>query len=1005
MQKVWVLVDLPHRKRAIGTKWVFRNKKDERGIIVRNKARLVAQGHTQEKGIDYKEVFALVARIEAIRLILAYASFMGFMLCQMDVKSAFLYGTIKEDVYDCQPPGFEDPNYPDKVYKVVKAIYGLHQAPRAWYETLANYLLENGFQRGKIDQTLFIKREKDRKSAITPIDTEKPFLKDPNGKDVDVHTYRSMIGSLMYLTSSRPDIMFASSVAMKKVNDIMRLQALVDKKKVIILKATIRDALRLDDAEGIGCLPNEEIFAELARMGYEKPSTKLTFYKAFFSSQWKFLIHTILQCMSAKRTSWNEFSSSMASAVICLSICRKFNFSNLVRNVGSSTKFYMYPRFLQLMIKAKVGKGFSGVETPLFEGMIVEQQVGDEGDAEVNVDDVPAVGVTAEGDVSAADDVVLLLLKKHLFHLLHHLLHHHNHHKINLQLSKIETFDDTVMDDVSKQERTIANIDADVDVSLDDAKEVVVENMQDVKESEPTELQEVVEVVTTAKLITKVVTAASATLTAATPQLTTAAAPTLTTAPIAARRRKRVIIRDPQETATPSIIIHSEAKSKDNGKGILMDYFKGMTYDDIRPIFEKNFNSNVAFLMKTMEQMDEEDSRALKRLSESQDDKTAKKKKLDEEIITFTTTQLILLVKRRYPLTRFTLDQMLNNVRLEVKEESEVSLELLSFGVDATEEFKENMISDLIGSDLLVGGIRTVISLDIDLQKEKSELDVKVVDLATSVKVRDREVADLDVVITSVRSQNDYLVSQVYKLEISSTRLQEKVTVYESCTEQLEKFQDDQMKIVNEKLDKLYVDFLELALHLEVKLYPRLLTTISSCRWLLTHGKVLAVVMCLNLHEYLSALGTTISKTIEKGMQEGLAIGFIHGKEGRVLTDVAAYNPSDSSIKSVMDILCLDEPLTEKLNLNELQPNVDQLMVPIHHSPDKVVVGASALSLALGVSDACVWRIQANIANHKSALHDYEATRTDDQATTNENVVGESTNPFLNVDDVELVVP
>ncbi|GJR27186.1 putative ribonuclease H-like domain-containing protein [Tanacetum coccineum] len=145
LQKVWTLVDLPYGKRAIGTKWVYRNKKDERGIIVRNKARLVAQGYTQEEGIDYDEVFAPVARIEAIRLFLAYASFMNFVVYQMDVKSAFLYGKIEEEVYVCQPPGFEDPEFPDRVYKVEKALYGLHQAPRAWYETLSTYLLENGF--------------------------------------------------------------------------------------------------------------------------------------------------------------------------------------------------------------------------------------------------------------------------------------------------------------------------------------------------------------------------------------------------------------------------------------------------------------------------------------------------------------------------------------------------------------------------------------------------------------------------------------------------------------------------------------------------------------------------------------------------------------------------------------------------------------------------------------------------------------------------------------------
>ncbi|KAJ9563108.1 hypothetical protein OSB04_008268 [Centaurea solstitialis] len=132
LQHVWDLVDLPKGHRVIGTKWIFRNKTDERGIVIKNKARLVAQGYTQEEGIDYDDVFAPVARIEAIRLFLAFASYKGFKVYQMDVKSAFLYGTIDEEVYVSQPPGFEDPKYPDKVYKLRKALYGLHQAPRAW---------------------------------------------------------------------------------------------------------------------------------------------------------------------------------------------------------------------------------------------------------------------------------------------------------------------------------------------------------------------------------------------------------------------------------------------------------------------------------------------------------------------------------------------------------------------------------------------------------------------------------------------------------------------------------------------------------------------------------------------------------------------------------------------------------------------------------------------------------------------------------------------------------
>ncbi|GKD74843.1 putative ribonuclease H-like domain-containing protein [Tanacetum coccineum] len=133
---------------------------------------------------------------------------MGFLVYQMDVKSAFLYGTIEEEVYVHQPPCFVDLAHPNKVYKVIKALYGLHQAPRAWYETLSSFLLENGFRRGTIDKTLFIKENKSD-IIYTPIESNKPLVKDEDGIDVDVHVYRSMIGSLMYLTASRPDIMFA----------------------------------------------------------------------------------------------------------------------------------------------------------------------------------------------------------------------------------------------------------------------------------------------------------------------------------------------------------------------------------------------------------------------------------------------------------------------------------------------------------------------------------------------------------------------------------------------------------------------------------------------------------------------------------------------------------------------------------------------------------------------------------------------------------------------------
>ncbi|KAJ0954536.1 putative RNA-directed DNA polymerase [Helianthus annuus] len=156
---VWKLVEKPENYKKIGTRWVFKCKKDDRGVVIRNKARLVVQGFRQIEGIDYNEVYAPVARLEAIRIFLAYASFKGFKVYQMDVKSAFLHGVVEEEVYVEQPPGFEDPVHPDRVWLLNKALYGLHQAPRAWYATLSTYLLENGFRRGLIDCTLFIKEQ------------------------------------------------------------------------------------------------------------------------------------------------------------------------------------------------------------------------------------------------------------------------------------------------------------------------------------------------------------------------------------------------------------------------------------------------------------------------------------------------------------------------------------------------------------------------------------------------------------------------------------------------------------------------------------------------------------------------------------------------------------------------------------------------------------------------------------------------------------------------------
>ena len=159
--KVWRLVPKPQDKSIIGTKWIFKNKKDENGVIVRNKARLVAKGYRQQEGIDYDQTFAPVACTEAIRMFLVYAAYKDFTVFLMDVKTAFPYGNLKEEVYVSQPEGFVDLSKSDYVYILDRALYGLKQAPRAWYEELSTYLLGAGFSKGKIDTTLFVKSEGD----------------------------------------------------------------------------------------------------------------------------------------------------------------------------------------------------------------------------------------------------------------------------------------------------------------------------------------------------------------------------------------------------------------------------------------------------------------------------------------------------------------------------------------------------------------------------------------------------------------------------------------------------------------------------------------------------------------------------------------------------------------------------------------------------------------------------------------------------------------------------
>nr|GEU97435.1 hypothetical protein [Tanacetum cinerariifolium] len=403
--------------------------------------------------------------------------------------------------------------------------------------------------------------------------------------DLQVFAVRHMLLLLVHKL-----LLFWTTVVIKQVNDVTRLQALVDKKKVVVTEAEIREILRLDDAEGVDCLPNEEIFAELARMGYEKPSTKLT----------------------------------------------------------------------------RVGKGFLGVKTPLFKGMLVDQEVDAEGDADEHIEEATAGNAAQRDDTvqppspqpqpqpqpqQQVADFPMNLLQKALdaCAALTRIVEYLEYDKAAqaLEIQKLKRR-------VKKLEkrnkgRMIAEMDKDDVVVLMDDKEEdkKVEEAKD----EPVKVHEVVEVVTTAKLIYEV-TAASETVTAASviiptakPQVPAALARVAATP---SRRRKGVVIRNPKSESTTSTIIPAKTKSKDKGNpkedpavkryqvlkrkpqtegqarknmimylknvaGFKMDYFKGMSYDDIRLISEAKFNSNVAFLQKIKEQLEEEENRAATR--------------------------------------------------------------------------------------------------------------------------------------------------------------------------------------------------------------------------------------------------------------------------------------------------------------------------------------------------------------------------------------------------------
>nr|GEW70631.1 hypothetical protein [Tanacetum cinerariifolium] len=575
---------------------------------------------------------------------------------------------------------------------------------------------------------------------------------------------------------------FWNTASVKRSDDVTRLQALVDRKKIAISEDVIREILQLDDAEGVVCLPNEEIFVGLAQMGYEKPSTKLTFYKAFFSSQWEFLIHTLLQSLSGKRTSWNEFSTAMASAadgVIAAAV-----HENVAEDVANA---------------AIPSPSSHDIPSPTQAQSSPPQQPQSSPQAPPHSADFPAHFQQVLDTCSAltqrvehlehdnvAQKLEIIKLKARVKRL-------ERANKVKSSKLKrlrkvgasrrIESFDD--MEDVFNQGRMINEDDGielvkDADIAEIEGRHAAeqAEKQAEIYNLDLDHPSKVLNVVTAASQFS----AASATISAAKPSIH-AAAPTVVA--IYTRRRKGVIIRDPEEELSSKTPAETPGL-KDKGKGILIESLKPMKkkdqieldveyarklheeinkdidwdaaidhYDEIRLIFQARFDANMRFLFKTREEMEEEDQEIIKSINKTPAQKAAKRRKLNEEaqevedlkkqleivndedddvfteatpfgrktmfekpdgqdavwrnqntvygqalvkgwklltlcgvhIISLTTTNFILLVERRYPLSKFTLEQLVNATRLQVEEESKMSLELLRFTRQQFQEY------------------------------------------------------------------------------------------------------------------------------------------------------------------------------------------------------------------------------------------------------------------------------------------------------------------------------
>nr|GEV57882.1 putative ribonuclease H-like domain-containing protein [Tanacetum cinerariifolium] len=784
----------------------------------------IQKGHRQEEGIDYDEVFATVARIEAIRIFLAFASYMGFIVYQMDVKSAFLYGIIYKEVYVSQPPGFVDPKFPNKVYKVVKALYGLHQALRAWYATLSTFLEKSRYRRGAIDKTLFIKQDKKNtmlvqvyvddiifgstkkswydefqelmknsvKTASTPIETQKPLVKEEEAADVDVtlktshlQAVKRIFRRLISWQCKKQTIVATSTTKAEYVAAAYCCgQVLWIQNQLLDYGFNFMNTKIYIDNESTICIVKNPVFHpktkhteirhHFIRDAYEKNIIQVLkihtddnvadlLTKAFDVSRLNFLSRnkrflvktsqirlwlticqklygiqvTMLHNKELASPKQTALGKDISNSLMAGRLPKTTLPTSLVKNIEAGVPFFMFSRFVQLLINHELGDmshhkeiydnssltkkvfanmkrvvaGFSGVVTPLFATMLVltaqEVSLIQDDVQSTTIPTAPSTSKPYKKDKpkkqqpqapkvpspkpspkhrlpSYSNDLLpggedSLKLKE-----LMDLCTHSSNKVLELESEVIDiksTNKDRIenlkgkVDKLEEENRVLKEL-HNVEINLEEAWAKLyridlehpgkVLSMQDVNDEEPTDVEEVLKVVKAAKLMTKVVTTAGA---------TTIAEATKVSVPM---RRRCVVIQDPKETKS-TVVVHSKVQYKDKGKCILIEEPKslkgqahikqdeafarqlgaklnaninwnavmeqvkrserlndaGITYNEIRPLFEKYYNYNQAFLKEVNEEVTVPEKKVEveghKREGESLKKEITKKPKMDEE--------------------------------------------------------------------------------------------------------------------------------------------------------------------------------------------------------------------------------------------------------------------------------------------------------------------------------------------------------------------------------------